>query len=287
MLAAIPFPDIDPVLVSFEIGGITLAIRWYALAYIAGFLLARWWIIRALERPELWPAGQPPMTRSDTDDLLTYAILGTILGGRLGYVLFYAWPEVVADPAFVLRIWEGGMSFHGGLLGVALAALLFAWRRGVPLLSLADCLALGVPFGLLLGRIANFINAELWGRPTDVPWAVIFPNAPCAGGLPCGRHPSQIYEAGLEGLALLVLLGWLAFSRGALRRPGLLAGIFFVGYGAARMFVELFRVADPQFITPDNPRGAVLAGLSMGQLLSLPMVLVGLALILWAMRRRA
>ena len=223
-----------------------------------------------------------------TEDLLTYVILGTIIGGRLGYVLFYAFPDLVADPMMAVRIWEGGMSFHGGFLGVIAAGALFCWRNNVAPLTLGDCMAMGVPFGLFLGRIANFINAELWGRPTDVPWAVVFPNAPCAAD-PCGRHPSQLYEAGLEGLLLFVVLTWLAYRRGWLKMPGALTAVFFIGYGLSRMFVELFRQPDAQFTTAENPVGYILqlgeAGLTMGQLLSLPMVLFGLALLVYARRR--
>ncbi|MEM6618578.1 MAG: prolipoprotein diacylglyceryl transferase [Pseudomonadota bacterium] len=290
MIHAIPFPDIDPVLVSVELFGITLAIRWYALAYIAGFLCAMFWIRRALSRPALWPGHLAPMEPKAVEDLLTYTILGTIIGGRLGYVLFYAWPQTIADPAFALRIWDGGMSFHGGFLGVIAAGALFAWRHGVSPGSVGDCFALGIGFGLFFGRVANFVNGELWGRPTDVAWGVVFPNAFCPTG-PCARHPSQLYEAVLEGLLFLLIAWWLAYGRGVLRRPGLLTAIFFVWYGACRTFVEAFRQADDQFITLENPLGHVLRfgdmGLTMGQVLSLPMVLVGALLLAWVLRRAA
>jgi len=294
MLAAIPFPDISPELFSISIGNFEFALRWYALAYIAGLLIG-WRIVAALvRRPALWPGGSAPMTPAQVEELFTAVILGVILGGRLGHVLFYQPGYYLQNPIEALYIWRGGMSFHGGLLGVAVAALLFARRHRVPVAQLSDALAVATPVGLLLGRIANFINAELWGRPTDVPWGVIFPGeaAQACGPdwpVPCARHPSQLYEAGLEGLVLGAVLLALAF-RGGLKRPWLATGVFLAGYGLARGFVEFFRVADAQFITPDNPAGHVLrftetAGLSMGQLLSLPMLLLGLWLAVRALRR--
>ncbi|MBC6441705.1 MAG: prolipoprotein diacylglyceryl transferase [Rhodobacteraceae bacterium] len=280
MIAAIPFPDIEPELFSIDLGGITLAIRWYALAYIAGFLAAWWWANRSLRCPELWHDNIAPMQAKDTEILLTYAILGVIIGGRLGYVIFYAFPEVLADPLMALRIWQGGMSFHGGFLGVIAAGLLFVRKTGTNPWSVGDCFALGAPIGLFLGRLANFINSELWGRPTDLPWGVIFPNGACAGVIDCPRHPSQLYEAGLEGLMLFVVITWLAYRRGWLKVPGRMVAVFFVGYGVARLFVEFFRQADAQFITSDNPMGYIVnlgvTGLTMGQILSLPMIIAGL-----------
>ena len=229
------------------------------------------------------------------EDLLTWVILGVILGGRLGFVIFYQPAYYLANPIEILQVWQGGMSFHGGLLGVVTACLLFSWRRGIRWLSVADVLCMATPAGLLLGRIANFINAELWGRPTDLPWGVVFPRAAaqdCPGVEgPCARHPSQLYEAGLEGLVLGAVLLWLVWARGALKFPGLATGVFFAGYGLSRFMVEFVRQADPQFITPGNPMGYVLhaggMGLSMGQLLSLPMVVLGLVFILWARRHPA
>lgn len=281
---AIPFPDISPEIFTIHIGDFAFSLRWYALAYIAGLLIG-WRIIAGLmRRPRLWPGERAPMAAAQTEDLLTAIVLGVILGGRLGYVIFYRPGEFLADPASIVKVWEGGMAFHGGLLGVILATLWFARRHAVPLASLADALALAVPPGLFLGRIANFINAELWGRPTSLPWGVIFPGdaAQDCPGIPyglCARHPSQLYEAGLEGLLLGALL-WLAVRAGALKAPGRVAGLFFAGYGAARFLVEFFRQADAQFITPDNPAGNVIhwgtVGLSMGQILSLPMIAVGL-----------
>lgn len=299
--AILPYPDIDPVLFSFSLGGLTIAIRWYALAYIASFLLAVWWINRALGRPALWPSETPPMTRKQTEDLLTWVIVGTILGGRIGYYLFYVLfndpGAIVRDPMGVLRIWEGGMSYHGGALGVALAGVLYCRRYGLSVASVGDCFALAAPIGMALGRLANFINGELWGRPTDVPWSMVFPHAPpCPLWMEdpiCARHPSQLYQAGLEGLVILVLLGWLAYRRGALKIPGQLVALYFLGHGVARVVAEGFRQGDAQFTSPDNPVGHILrfgtgpeaAGLTMGQLLSVPMILFGCLLLIWVRRR--
>jgi phosphatidylglycerol:prolipoprotein diacylglycerol transferase len=283
MQAAIPFPDISNEVFSIELFGAHLALRWYALAYLAG-LLAGFWVIRSLmRRPALWPGNRAPMAPERADDLLTAIILGVILGGRLGFVLFYQPLHYLSHPLDIVKVWEGGMSFHGGFLGVLVAGLWFARRNGVPPMQLSDAMALVAPVGLFFGRLANFVNAELWGRPTGLPWGVIFPGEAaqdCPGVAPglCARHPSQLYEAGLEGLVLGLLL-WLLVRRGALRRPGLVTGVFLAGYGAARFAVEFVRQADAQFITPDNPLGHVLQaggfGLSMGQILSLPMILAG------------
>lgn len=288
----IPFPDISPEIFTISLGGISLSLRWYALAYLAGLILGWRLIVAMMRRPALW-GGTPPTAPDRVDDLLTWVILGVILGGRLGFVLFYEPAYYLANPAQILQVWQGGMSFHGGFAGVILATWAWARRQGVPVLRLADAMAVVAPIGILFGRLANFINAELWGRPTDLPWGVIFPGQAaqdCPGVVgACARHPSQLYEAGLEGL-LLGLVLWALVRAGGLRRPGLAFGIFLAGYGLARMFVELFRVADAQFITPDNPLGHVLGGpvigLTMGQALSLPMVLIGLALI-WRARARA
>jgi len=248
----------------------------------------------AVRRGCLWRGGAAPLTVRDVEDLLTWVILRGILGGRLGFVLFYQPGYYLQNPVEILKVWQGGMAFHGGLLGVIVACFAFARTRGVPFLSLADVLCMATPVGLLLGRIANFINAELWGRPTDLPWGVVFPTAaaqdcPNVTG-PCARHPSQLYEAGLEGVVLGAVLLWLAWRQRALWMPGLVSGVFFIGYGLSRFVVEFVRQADAQFITPDNPMGYVVQagewGLSMGQLLSLPMVVVGLILLVIAKRRR-
>ncbi len=294
MQAAIPFPDITPELFSIEIGGLTLALRWYALAYIAGFLIAWAIVVVLMKRPRLWPGRAAPMAPGQVEGLLTWVIIGVILGGRLGFVLFYQPAYYLAHPLEILAVWQGGMAFHGGFLGAVLAGWLYARRQGVPALSLGDAMALATPPGLFLGRVANFINAELWGRPTTMPWGVVFPGpaaqaCPLGWEGPCARHPTQLYEAGLEGLVLGLVLLWLVLRRDALRRPGLVAGVFFAGYGVARLVVEVWREADAQFVSPDNPMGHVLRlgefGLQMGQLLSLPMILAGLAVIAWALRR--
>lgn len=292
MQAAIPFPDISNEVFSIELFGAHLALRWYALAYLAG-LIGGFWVIRSLmRRPALWPADRAPMAPERTDDLLTAIILGVILGGRLGFVLFYQPLHYLSHPLEIVKVWEGGMSFHGGFLGVLVAGLWFARRNGVAPMQLSDAMALVAPVGLLFGRLANFVNAELWGRPTGLPWGVIFPGEAaqdCPGVVPglCARHPSQLYEAGLEGLVLGLLL-WLLVRRGALKRPGLVTGVFLAGYGLARFAVEFVRQADAQFITPDNPLGYVVhaggIGLSMGQILSLPMILAGLWFLLRARR---
>lgn len=294
MQAAIPFPEISSEVFSIELFGAHLALRWYALAYLAGLLAGFWVIRRLMRRPALWPADRAPMAPERADDLLTAIILGVILGGRLGYAFFYQPLHFAAHPLDIVKVWEGGMSFHGGFLGVLVTGLWFARRNGVPPMQLSDAMALVAPIGLFFGRLANFVNAELWGRPTGLPWGVIFPGAAaqdCPGVTPglCARHPSQLYEAGLEGL-LLGLLLWLLVRRGALKWPGLVTGVFLAGYGAARFAVEFVRQADAQFVTADNPLGHAFhlggLGLSMGQVLSLPMILVGLWLIARARRAR-
>ena len=286
----IPFPEIGTEAFAIEIGGFRFALRWYALAYIAGLIIGWRLCVGLIRRPTLWSNEAPPLTTKQVEDLLTWVILGVILGGRLGYVLFYQPSYFMENPAEILKIWTGGMSFHGGFLGVVLAASVFSYRNGVPALSIADLLAVAVPPGLFLGRLANFTNNELWGRPTEVPWAVVFPGEAaqaCEGivGL-CARHPSQLYEAVLEGPLLGAVLLFLVVKRGWLRVPGCITGLFLVGYGCARFFVELFRQPDAQFITAENPLGYVLQwssfGMTMGQLLSLPMILFGLGLLIYA-----
>ena len=264
MIGVLNFPAIDPVLISFG----PFAIRWYALAYIGGLLIA-WRYCR-------WLAVRPPQSVSADafDDFLLWATLGVLLGGRLGYVLFYKPDFYLAHPQEILFIWQGGMSFHGGLLGMIAAEVMFARRRGLPVLALADIVAAAAPIGLFLGRIANFINGELFGRPSEVPWAMVFPR-----GGPLPRHPSQLYEAAIEGLVLLLVLH-LMIRAGALERRGTLAGAFLIGYAVARMLAEVFR-------EPDAHLGFLLGGTTMGQWLSLPLLLAGLALVVWAWRTRA
>lgn len=288
MIYAIPFPHISPEIFSFTLGGFHLAVRWYALGYIAGILIGWWVIARAIANPRLW-VGEAPLTKAQLEDLATWMILGIIIGGRLGFVLFYEPGYYLSHPLEILKVWNGGMAFHGGFLGVVVAASIFAWRHKISSASLADLLAIAAPAGLGIVRVANFINAELWGRPTTLPWGVIFPGEAaqtCPGlALPCARHPSQLYEALLEGGVLLVLLLVLAWRQGWLKKPGMLAGTFFLGYGLSRFFVEFFRQADAQFITPDNPWGHVFLGMTMGQLLSTPMIIAGVLTLGWAIRR--
>lgn len=292
MHALIPFPDISPEIFAITLFGMTFALRWYALAYIAGILLGWRLVLRAANTPRLWRDEKSVMTGTQIEDLLTWVILGVILGGRLGYVLFYQPTHYLSNPAQILRVWEGGMSFHGGALGVIIAAFLYTGRHQIARISAGDLIALGIAPGLLLGRTANFINAELWGRPTDLPWGVAFPTqaaqyCPDIVGI-CARHPSQLYEAALEGLLLGALLIWLAWRCGAFKTPGLLMGTFLAGYGFARFAVEFVRQPDAQFITDGNPLGLAWQinglGLTMGQLLCLPMIAIGLYLILRARR---
>lgn len=287
----IPFPNISPEIFTVHLFGQDFSLRWYAMAYLAGLLIGWWLIVRMMKRPELW-GGTPPMEPGKVEELLTWVIVGVVLGGRLGFVLFYDLDYYLANPAQIIRIDQGGMSFHGGFLGVVLASVWYSRKHHIPTLRLADALGVATPIGLGLGRIANFINAELWGRPTDMPWGVIFPGeaaqtCPGVEGL-CARHPSQLYEAGLEGVMLAIIL-FAVVRAGGLKRPGLAFGIFVAGYGISRFIVEFFRQADARFITPDNPLGHVLGGpvwgISRGQELSLPMILVGLGLVLYAWRR--
>jgi len=263
-MLTLPFPVIDPVLV--HIG--PFAIRWYALAYVVSLIIG--W------RYTLWLAKLPPgrPSRLELDDFLLWATLGVVLGGRIGYILFYQPDYYFSEPLKVFFLWQGGMSFHGGLIGVILAMILFAWRRKLPFFVLADVIAAATPIGLFLGRIANFINGELFGRASDVPWAMVFPR-----GGPEPRHPSQLYEAGLEGIILFLVLFTLARFTKARLHPGIISGAFLIGYGASRFTVELFRQPDPQL-------GFLMAGATMGQLLSLPMVAFGLGFIVLALVRR-
>ena len=267
MLLALPFPNFDPVLI--QLG--PFAIRWYALAYIVGILIG-WLYARALIRNERLWGGPAPMTTADYDDFIVWVTLGIILGGRIGYVLFYNSAYFAEHPLEALQLWKGGMSFHGGFTGCIAAVVLFAKSRGIPVLSLGDVTCAVGPIGLFLGRLANFINGELWGRPSDVPWAMVFPS-----GGPLPRHPSQLYEAALEGVVLFVLLGLLVRA-GALKRPGLIIGCFAIGYSLARSFCELFR-------EPDSQLGFLWNTVTMGTLLSVPLLVFGVVLIVIALRR--
>ena len=285
MQAMIPFPNISPELFTISLGSFEFALRWYALAYIVGIILAFQISLMALRRAHLWVKA--PMSDNQLEDLLFWVTIGIILGGRMGYVLFYQPGVYLDDPLSIVRVWEGGMAFHGGVIGVVLAGWLYCRKHGLPKLSTSDLVVLGAPVGLLLGRLANFINAELWGRATDLPWGVAFPGAAAQDcgqltGL-CGRHPSQLYEALLEGAVLLAVLLWLGFRKGALKFPGRITGTFFAGYGLARFVVEFARQPDAQFISEGNPLGLAFhingVGLTMGQILSIPMILFGLWMI--------
>ncbi|MEM6939499.1 MAG: prolipoprotein diacylglyceryl transferase [Pseudomonadota bacterium] len=292
MVWMLPFPDIAPEIFTISAFGITFSLRWYALAYIVGILIGWRIVLRAARTPDLWRGGAPVMTPKQIEDLLFWVILGVILGGRLGFVLFYQPAYYLANPLEIPQVWQGGMAFHGGALGVIVAAFLSTRAQGIATLSAGDLVALGLAPGILLGRIANFINGELWGRATDLPWGVAFPGAlaqDCPGvvGI-CARHPSQLYEALLEGLILGAVLIWLAWRRGALKREGLLTGTFLAGYGIARFLVEFFRQPDQQFVSAGNPLGLAFHvngfGLTMGQALCLPMILIGLFFILRSRR---
>jgi phosphatidylglycerol:prolipoprotein diacylglycerol transferase len=264
---ALPFPNFDPVIVNLG----PFSIRWYALAYIGGILLG-WWYARFIIRTDRFWERKPPVSLLQYDDFIVWVTLGIILGGRAGYVLFYNFPHFAQHPLEILELWKGGMSFHGGFVGCVLAVILFSYKRGISMLSLGDITCAVGPIGILFGRIANFINGELWGRTTDVPWAVMFP---AGGGVP--RHPSQLYEAALEGVLLFILLAAL-INRGALRRPGLIIGFFAIGYSIARIVSELFR-------EPDVQLGYLWGQMTMGMILSVPLLLAGIAFVTYALRR--
>lgn len=291
-MSYIPFPDLSPEIFSVDLGGFHLALRWYALAYIAGLLIGWKLIERMVKTPRLWQ-GIAPMRAEQVERLLTWVIIGVILGGRLGFVLFYEPDYYLSNPAQIFRVWEGGMSFHGGFLGTVIAGVIFCRREKIPMLSAADLMAAVAPVGLFFGRLANFVNAELWGRPTTMPWGVAFPGeaaqyCPDVVGI-CARHPSQLYEGALEGLLLFAVLGYAIWRRRALFTPGLVLGLFLAGYGLARFTVEFFRQPDAQFVSDGNPLGLALHiggyGLTMGQALSLPMIAAGVFFILLARKR--
>ncbi|SFO46835.1 Prolipoprotein diacylglyceryl transferase [Cohaesibacter marisflavi] len=270
-LLAIPFPMIDPVLLSLG----PIQIHWYAIAYIVGILLAWFYTKRLAARQQLWPGNESPLSAAALDDFVFWATIGIILGGRLGYVLFYNLDAYLQHPMQILALWTGGMSFHGGFLGVTLAMILFARAKSISLLSMFDLVAMAAPIGLFFGRIANFINSELWGLPTSLPWGVVFPN-----GGPEPRHPSQLYEAALEGLLLFIILRVLSHWTGALKKPGTVAGLFAILYAIFRSLVELVRV-------PDSQLGYFSLGTTMGMWLSAPMILAGLAMIIHAQLKRS
>jgi phosphatidylglycerol---prolipoprotein diacylglyceryl transferase len=265
-LLAIAFPNIDPVIVNLG----PLSLHWYGLGYVAGIMFAWWYGKRLVGNMRLWRDNVPPMAELDLDDFVLWAALGIVLGGRIGHIFFYDFARYAADPLSIFYVWNGGMSFHGGFLGMVIAMTLFARRRAINVWSLFDIIACAAPVGLGLVRLANFINSELWGRVTDAPWGVVFPN-----GGPLPRHPSQIYEAALEGLALFLVMRLLSHSLFKLRKPGFTAGAFVALYGLFRIAVETVR-------QPDSQLGFLAGGwLTMGMVLSLPMIAAGL----WAMLR--
>lgn len=286
----IAFPNLKPDIFSISLFGFEFSLRWYAVSYILGFIAAILIMKFFIRRRALWNKSSPPMDEPQADALLTYLIIGVIVGGRLGYVCFYNLNFYLSEPLAILRVWDGGMSFHGGFVGVVFATIIYCIKHRISLFSTADIIAVASPPGLLFGRIANFINAELWGRPTDLPWGVVFPgsSAQNCGNIigPCARHPTQLYEAGAEGLLLFVLLCVFAFL-GYLKKPGFLTGSFLLGYGFARFLIEYYRVPDPQFFSTENTYGYALRygefGMSMGQVLSLPMILCGLVLMIIAL----
>ncbi|MFS2327162.1 prolipoprotein diacylglyceryl transferase [Brucella sp. H1_1004] len=264
--SGLAFPNIDPII--FSIG--PFAVHWYGLGYVVGIMFAWWYGKKLLRNHRLWANNQPPMQPIALDDFVIWAALGVVIGGRLGYVLFYNPAYYFSNPLAIPAVWDGGMSFHGGILGTTIAMIWFARSRGIKVWSMFDTVAAGVPVGLGVVRVANFINDELWGRVSDVAWAVRFPNG---GGLP--RHPSQLYEAFLEGFVLFFVLFLLVWVGKKLKAPGFIAGTFVLGYGISRIIVEFFR-------EPDAQLGYLFGGwLTMGMILSLPMVLIGL----WAMWR--
>ncbi|MEN3745738.1 prolipoprotein diacylglyceryl transferase [Sphingomonas sp. HF-S3] len=261
---------LDPV--ALKIG--SFAIKWYSLAYIAGILIGWWYLLRLLAQPGA------PMSRRHADDLVFYATLGIIIGGRLGYAIFYD-PALLVNPLQFLKLWEGGMSLHGGVIGTTVAILWLSRRNGLNWLRVHDYVACCAPFGLFFGRLANFVNGELWGKPSEMPWAIVFNRTVEAGLVEPARHPSQLYEAGLEGLVLFAILAWMFWRTKARYEPGKLVGVFLLGYGAFRFFVEFFREPDSQF------KNTVFeTTIHMGQLLCLPMIAGGIYLILTAKKRR-
>ena len=274
---AIPFPNFDPV--ALQIGPV--AVKWYGLAYLAGLLFGWLYIRRLLSEPQLWAGNRPPFAIEQVDDLLLYITAGVVLGGRLGFVIFYEPSYYLSNPQDIIAVWKGGMSFHGALVGCAAAIWAFAYRSGVSAWSTADLVTASVPIGLFFGRLANFINGELYGRPTSMPWGMVFPEAQLNHPAvePTPRHPSQLYEAALEGLVLFVVLRLLTHRYGALKRPGLVAGTFLAGYALARSTAELFR--EPHFAHAFN-----VGPLSAGIVYSIPMLLVGVLIIQLARTRQ-
>ncbi len=270
-LLAIPFPNIDPVAISLG----PLSVKWYGLAYMAGLLLGWLYVKRLIASDRLWAMGRAPLSETMIDDLLLLVTLGVVIGGRIGHVLFYEPHYYLSRPLEILKIWQGGMAFHGGVLGVALAMWAFSRWRGASILSVADVVTAAVPIGLFFGRIANFINSEVVGTVSSVPWAIAFPGY---GDTP--RHPAMLYEAFLEGLVLFAMLYWLIHKRGALKLPGLVTGWFLAGYGAFRIFAELFKLEEFRLLVPDLP-------ITRGMAYSVPMIMLGVYFIRRAIAARA
>ena len=286
------YPEIDPIIFSFSVGNLELALRWYALSYILGILVA-WKLMQILSTySSLWPNSLAPIRPSAVEDLMTYMILGIILGGRIGYVVFYQPAYYLYNPEDILKVWNGGMSFHGGFLGVVFGALLYGKKKKSNLLSLGDLIAIASPPGLFFGRLANFINGELWGKPTTSSWGIVFPArdaklCPSSWVGECTRHPSQLYEAFSEGLLLWVMMLICVFWFKSFKRRGETMFIFLTGYGLSRAIIEIFREPDAQFISTANPNGYLIfisenIGLSMGQILCLPMIIIGIMSLLFS-----
>ena len=280
------YPEIDPIIFSFSIGNFELALRWYALSYILGIMIA-WKLMQAFSKnSSLWANNITPIKPAAVEDLMTYMILGIIFGGRIGYIIFYQPEYYLQNPTEILKVWNGGMSFHGGFLGVVFGALLYGTRKKTNLLSLGDLIAVASPPGLFFGRLANFINGELWGKPTTSSWGIVFPAqdakiCPSNWVGQCTRHPSQLYEAVSEGLLLWALMLICVHWFKSFKRPGETIFIFLIGYGMSRGIIEIFREPDAQFVSDLNPNGYLIyitetIGLSMGQILCLPMIIIGI-----------
>ena len=285
--------EVSPIIFDFNIFGINFALRWYALAYVLGIIIAWTLLISMSKKPKFWRLKRSPIETKIIENFITYIILGVILGGRFGYVLFYQPTFYINNPLEIFQIWKGGMSFHGGLIGVAIGIIIFSIKNNISIISISDFSALATPPGIFLGRVSNFINGELWGKPTNSSFGVVFPSAE-AQKCPidwtfavCSRHPSQLYEAFLEGLFLWIIMLFVVFFMKGLNIKGLLLAIFILGYGISRFIVEFFRNPDIQFVSQTNPNGYILYlnekfGFSMGQLLSTPMILLGLIILFWS-----
>ena len=283
------YPNIHETALSFSLFGRTIDIQWYGLSYIFGVLIAWYLMLMIVRKPSLWASSSKTISKNNIDDLITYMILGILIGGRLGYCIFYTPIYYLENPHKILFLWEGGMSFHGGFLGVVTAGVFFAFKRNLPILTLGDIIAFSSPPGLFFGRMANFVNGELWGKQTSSFWGINFTKGggqfcPDNQDSICLRHPSQLYEATLEGILLLMVFFFLAYRFQALKKPGLIFGTFLLGYGLIRFFIEFVREADSFFVTETNPLGHALQitsslGLTMGQALCLPMIVVGFLLI--------